>query len=240
MSTLSDKIKEDTDEYFSGSYDVQEARVVPKASDVKFGKYGKQMELAMMFVDIRESTKIVDGFRRTTAARMYKSFLQSVVKIVNKYNGEVKSFNGDGVLAVFGGDYKCNNAVLASYAINWYVVEVLRPIMEKYFSNNQKLQDMKFNYGIGVDLGTVLIIRAGVKGTDSSDLVWAGNATNLSVKLNALSSESNPIYITNRVYNRLDDKNKTYLDSDTNVWEKRYWTKMDDMIVYRTNYWRRP
>lgn len=240
MSTFSDDIEENTDNFFSGSYEVQEARIVPRAADIKFGKHGKQMELAMMFVDIRESTKIVDGFRRTTAARMYKSFLQAVVKIVKKYDGEVKSFNGDGVLAVFGGDYKCNNAALASYAINWYVVKVLRPIMEKYFSNNQKLQDMEFNYGIGVDLGTVLIVRAGIKGTDNSDLVWAGNATNISVKLNALSSKSNPIYITNRVYNRLDDKNKTYIDDDGDVWEKRYWIKMNNMIIYRTDYWRKP
>lgn len=240
MSTLSDKIEEDTGEFFSGSYEVQEARVVPSASDVKFGKFGKQMELAMVFVDIRESTKIVDGFRRTTAARMYKSFLQAIVKIVKKFDGDVKSFNGDGVLAVFGGDSKCNNAVLASYAINWYVSEVLRPKMEKYFSNNSKLQDMKFNYGIGVDLGTILIVRAGVKGTDNSDLVWAGNATNLSVKLNALSDEDNPTYITNRVYNKLNDKNLAYLNSDTKIWEKRYWTSMDKMIVYRTSYWRKP
>lgn len=240
MSDFSDKISAETKEFFSGSYKVTDARVVPRAKDIKFGKYGKQMELAMMFVDIRESTKIVGGFHRATAARMYKSFLQSVVSIVKKYDGDVKSFNGDGVLAVFGGDSKCNHAVLAAYSINWYVVNTLRPIMQSYFENNSKLQDMEFNFGIGIDLGNILIVRAGIKGENNSDLVWAGNATNLSVKLNALSSANKPIYVTNRVYNRLNEKNKTYLDSDSSVWEKRYWTAMDNLIVYRTNYWRRP
>lgn len=240
MSVFSEQVENDTDEYFSGSYVVDSAKVVPSAKDIKFGKYGKELELVMMFVDIRESTKIVDGFRRTTAARMYKSFLQAVVKIVKKYDGEVKSFNGDGVLVVFGGGVMRNNAVEASFAINWYVVKVLRPMMEKYFSRNQKLSDMSFNYGIGIDMGSVLVIRAGIKGENNSDLVWAGNATNLSVKLNSLSHKSNPIYITNRIFNGLFDTNKTYLDSSSTVWEKRYWRKMDDLIIYRTDYWRRP
>jgi class 3 adenylate cyclase len=43
---------------------------------------------------------------------------------------------------------------------------------------------MDFNFGIGIDVGNILVVRAGIKGEDNSDLVWAGNATNISVKLN--------------------------------------------------------
>jgi class 3 adenylate cyclase len=49
--------------------------VIPDVKDLEFGKRGRESELAMMFIDIRESTKIVDGSRRITAAKMYNSFL---------------------------------------------------------------------------------------------------------------------------------------------------------------------
>lgn len=228
------------DDYFSGSYTVTDARVVPSASDVKFGKFGKKMELAMMFVDIRESTKIVDGFHRVTAARMYKSFLWGVTKIVKRNGGEVKSFNGDGLLAVFSGDSKCTNAAIASYEISWFGLKVIRPKMKKYFENNGKLKDMEFNFGVGVDLGDILIVRAGIKGEDNSDLVWAGNATNLSVKLSNLPADTYHLRVTNRVFNKINAKYKKYLDGETDIWEKVYWTDMNDAIIYRSSYWRAP
>ena len=68
----------------SGSYSVTNVTKIPDVADVPFGKNGKELELVMLFIDIRESTKIVDGFRRRTAARMYKSFLWGVTKIAKK------------------------------------------------------------------------------------------------------------------------------------------------------------
>lgn len=228
------------DEYFSGNYTVTDARVVPDTSDVKFGNFGKQMELVMMFVDIRESTKIVGGFRRVTAARMYKSFLWGVTRIVIRNNGEVKSFNGDGLLAVFDGESKCTNAARASYEIGWFGLEVIRPKMKKYFEDNEKLKNMEFNFGIGVDLGDILIVRAGIKGEDNSDLVWAGNATNLSVKLSNLPVNTYYIRVTDRVFNKINDKYKKRNNGKSNIWEKVYWKDMDNAVIYRSDYWRSP
>ena len=238
--SLKDDIATGISSYFDGAYSVTNGRSVPSADTVGFGKVGVSIELAMMFVDIRESTKIVDGLRRITAARMYKSFLWSVTKIVKHYNGEVKSFNGDGVLVVFEGDAKCNQAAKAAYMINWMVVNSLRPQMNAYFKRNNSLEDVHFGFGLGIDVGEVLIVRAGLKGATNSDLVWAGNATNLAVKLSDLGDKDNPIYISNRVYNLLNDEQKQYIGSTQAIWQKRYWTAKDNAIVYSTNYWRHP
>lgn len=238
--SLKDDISSGVDGYFGGTYTVTNGRSVPSADAVGLGKVGTSIELAMMFVDIRESTKIVDGLRRISAARMYKAFLWSVTKIVKYYGGEVKSFNGDGVLVVFEGDAKCNQAVKAAYMINWMVVNSLRPQMNAYFKRNNSLEDVHFGFGLGIDVGEVLIVRAGLKGATNSDLVWAGNATNIAVKLSDLGDKDNPIYITNRVYNLLNDEQKHYLNSTQAIWEKRYWTAKDNAIIYRTSYWRYP
>lgn len=238
--SLKDDISKGVDDYFGGTYSVTNGRSVPSADAVGLGKVGTSIELAMMFVDIRESTKIVDGLRRISAARMYKAFLWSVTKIVKHYGGEVKSFNGDGVLVVFEGDAKCNQAVKAAYMINWMVVNSLRPQMNAYFKRNNSLEDVHFGFGLGIDIGEILIVRAGLKGATNSDLVWAGNATNIAVKLSDIGDKDYPIYITNRVYNLLNIEQKQFLNSTQAIWEKRYWTAKDNALIYRTGYWRYP
>src|SRR5208337_3221557 len=102
MTTKSEILK-GTDDFFNGEYEIDQARVVPSAEDLKFGKYGKEIELTMLFIDIKKSTKIADSVRRTTAARMYKSFLWGVTLIARNNDGDLRSFNGDGVLVAFPG-----------------------------------------------------------------------------------------------------------------------------------------
>lgn len=76
-------------EFFSGTYDITQGTAIPNVDDIQLGKNGRELELAMLFIDIRESTKIVDGSRRTTAARMYKSFLWGVAHIARMNDGEL-------------------------------------------------------------------------------------------------------------------------------------------------------
>src|SRR3989344_6821597 len=96
-----EEITKGVDTFFSGTYDITEGRTIPDVADIQLGKTGREMELAMLFIDIRESTKIVDALRRITAARMYKSFLWGVSQIARMNNGELRSFDVDGVLVAF-------------------------------------------------------------------------------------------------------------------------------------------
>ena len=84
----------------------------------------------------------------------------------------------------------------------------------------------------------VFIIAVSVR--VANDLVWAGKATNIAVKLSDLGDRDHPMYISNRVYNRLNDAEKLRLDKKTAIWAKRYWTAKNNAIVYRSNYWREP
>ncbi len=131
-------------DFFSGSYKVSKGYVIPDVDDVPLGKHGRELELAMMFIDIRESTKIVDGFRRRTSARMYKSFLWGITKIAKMNNGELRSFNGDGVLIVFIGDNKRTNAAKAALQMSWFCKNILKPKIESFFNVNDQLKRFGF------------------------------------------------------------------------------------------------
>src|SRR4030043_829027 len=206
MVTKEDIIK-GVDDFFSGDYDITEGEVIPDVDDIALGKTGKEMELAMLFIDIRESTKIVDGLRRTTAAKMYKAFLWGVAKIARLNGGELRSFNGDGVLMAFVGDSKRTNTAKAALQMSWFAQEILKPKLDAVFQNNQQLSgdSIEFDYGIGIDVGKVLVVRGGIRGENNNDLVWVGNATNYAVKLSALSKDGYHIYISEDVYKNMVD-----------------------------------
>lgn len=226
------------DNFFCGNYCVTDGRVVPDVKDIPLGKNGKEIESTMLFIDIRESTKIVDNLRRITAAKMYKSFLWGISKIARLNDGDIRSFNGDGILVVFIGNSKNTNATRAALQMSWFAQQILKPKLDNVFKNNQGItqQEIDFDFGIGIDTGKVLVVRGGISGDNNSDLVWVGNATNYAVKLSDLSEGNFHIHVSEDIYNNIHDSTKFGLDK-FNMWEKRIWTSMNNLTVYRTSYY---
>jgi adenylate cyclase len=231
-----DDIITGVDSFFEGEYEIIEGRTIPNVEDIQLGKHGRELELAMLFIDIRESTKIVDGFRRITSARMYKSFLWGITKIARDNDGELRSFNGDGVLVAFSGEYKCTNATKAALQMSWFCQKILKPKVEEYFENNLSLEDLDFEFGIGIHVGNVLVVRGGIRGDNNNDLVWVGNATNFSVKLSSLCKEGYHVYISADVYKRMGKSSKYGGDPEKNMWEARVWKDNNDMDIYRSRW----
>lgn len=231
-----DDIISQVDNYFSGNYEITNGTAVPDVEDIPLGKHGREMELAMLFIDIKESTKIVNGFRRQTAAKMYKSFLFGVTKIALANDGQLRSFNGDGVLVVFNGTAKCNNAVKAAMQMKYFCNEILKPKVDSHMEDHKSDDHLDFGIGIGIDVGDVLIVRGGVRGYNNNDLVWVGNATNYAVKLSGLATSTYSIYISERIYSKLNDPAK-YSDSSNT---QNMWTKIDldayNFYIYKTNF----
>lgn len=233
--SLKDDLIKDIDGFFEGTYTVTEGRAIPSAEDLTFSKSGRELQLAMLFIDIRESTKIVDGIRRTTAARMYKSFLRGVSKISRNNSGSLLSFNGDGILVGFIGDSKNSNAAKTALQLTWFVKDILKPKMQEYFSTNTSLSDMDFDFGVGIDSGKVLVVRGGMQGQGNNDLVWVGNTTNYAVKLSDLGKDGFHIHITKEVYDHLNEDSKLGGDPKRDMWEAIQW---NGITIYRSNwYW---
>lgn len=231
-------LKTAVDDFFNGDYKITNGTTIPNVEDLPLGKEGREMELSILFIDIKESTKIVGSFRRQTAAKMYKSFLYGIAKIALANSGELRSFNGDGVLVVFNGDTKCNHATKAALQMKYFCNEILKPKVDSYMKDHREDDDLTFSFGIGIDVGEILIVRGGIRGSNNNDLVWVGNATNYSVKLSGLATSAYNIYISERVYGKLNDNTKYDKPDDPN--RVNMWTKVDidayDFYIYKTNY----
>lgn len=227
------------DGYLAGTYETYQPRGVPEPADIPLGKKAAKLEATALFIDLRQSSDITNAFRRQTAAKMLKSYFDGAVRIINANNGKVRSFNGDGMLALFVGDSQSNNAVKAAMQVRWYVEHVLWPKFNGYFAANAAARGgrLDFSIGAGLDYGDIYAVRIGIRGTN--DVAWVGRCTNTAAKLSNTLHHPRSVGVTRAVYKRLN-RNRKYSD-DRHMWSDE---RFDDFggvqRAYRTTtfWWR--
>ena len=122
-------------------------------------KNGYYVNVTALFIDIVGSSKLTDGHRRPTLAKMYRAFLSECVAIMNSWEmcKEI-NINGDCVWGVFETPYKSNvDDVISVAAQLSSMIKIL----------NYKLKKKKYNtisVGIGIDDGLALMVKAGYSG----------------------------------------------------------------------------
>jgi class 3 adenylate cyclase len=162
-------------------------------------------------------------------AEVFKAFLHCSSRLIVHYGGAVTSYDGNRVMGIFLGDHPATNAVKCALNLNYARIHIINAaIKARYPKASFELKTVT-----GVDVGMIRGIRTGARG--NNDLAWIGRAPNLAAKLSTLPSDY-PTWITNTVFNRLPDKVKNNKDG-LSMWEKRSWTAMDNMEIYRSSYW---
>ncbi len=216
-SDIIQKVKEILDNNFV----VEDVTYVPELTDSRltFGNKGLQFEATVLYIDLRDSTKILNKHNKTTIAKIHKAYLYTTVKIATSLGGEVRSFNGDSVLAFFQGTSinTLSNAVKAAMQIRYMIAHSesgINTLLEKYSA---------VDFGIGLDDGKILCVKVGVGGdANTKDLIWIGNPVNKSVVISDECKASYYIGISSYVYSNLNDNvkygtQKNYLGQDVKV-----------------------
>ena len=87
---------------------------------------------------------------------------------------------------------------------------------------------------VGIDTSPIRAARTGVRG--DNDLVWVGRAANHAAKLTELDADY-ATWITGTLFNNLAEVAKYANNAnETLMWEKRLWTPMENMEIYRSNW----
>ena len=132
------------------------------------------MKMTAFSIDLRNSTGLMFNGDRETSGKIHKIFLTGVATAVNYFGGQIRSFNGDGLLAFWEANYTTDidKAVKAAMTITWFFDVKLAVIFENH---------AKIDFGIGIDWGETFILRSGIsRNTNNNDLVFIGSCVNFS------------------------------------------------------------
>lgn len=192
MNELVEEILSDVDNIFYYDIETTQAYSVPSRDDpgltfpYEDTKKGKIIETCVLFVDIRNSTRLSSTFSKdkATLGKVYSSFIHSMVSIADEF-GYVRNIVGDRIMVVFEPRNCIENALKCAILMNT-VHQILR---------NEYYKKSLFRIGIGIDYGEMLILKTGIQKRNEErpeykGLVWIGNTANVASKLTDLSSKS--------------------------------------------------
>ena len=201
---LSDDLLNEVQTIISTPWDKRDGRKIPETEDVALAGGAVEIDATFLYADLADSSKMAKELDRRIAAKIIKSFLYCASKLIIARGGKVVSFDGDRVRGVFYGDSKNSSAAKCALQTKWAVDQ----IREKFEANYESVRNASFQirHGVGVDTGTVLAVRGGVRGTN--DLIWIGRAPNLAAKMSDVREHPYSSFITAAVFNMLNDETK--------------------------------
>ena len=164
-------------------------------------------KISVLFVDMRESTKLPEKFNDDQLVKIYRSYIRTVVQAIRYSGGVVRDFMGDGVLAIFidGEDGKSEDkAVRAARYTTTAVDKLLNPVLDQVMKH-------RISCGIGIHTGEITLSKVGMKGKEQQEdaedefgIAWIGNSTNLACKFSGAVGNGT-IFISASTYSALTD-----------------------------------
>jgi adenylate cyclase len=187
-------------EYLSGDYEVEEVDHIPTVEKVAFGKKAKKAKVCAFSIDLRKSTDLLYDHQKQTAGKIHKAFLHVAASTVLHFGGEIRSFKGDSLLALWPANYKSEitRCVRAAMTVKWLLDVELAPEFKQF---------SEIDFGIGVDWGEVFIARAGIpRNANNNDLIFMGRCINFAVALGEQAHGPHHVEISTSTYENLEEE----------------------------------
>jgi adenylate cyclase len=144
---------------------------------------GAERFVAILFVDIRASTQLVESRLPYDVVFILNRFFEAVGSAIIAAGGTPNQFIGDGMMAIFGSDTgaeeACRQALEAARLIDWHLAEMNRAL------TNELQQPIGF--GIGIHAGDVIIGAMGYR--EHAQTTAIGEAVHIASRLQDLTKE---------------------------------------------------
>jgi adenylate cyclase len=212
------EILDKVDEYLNEAYVQEDARTVPKRTDLTFGNTVKKIgHTVVLYVDMRKSRRILSDASNFWSVKVHRAFLLALTHCVEYRDGHMRSFNGDGILAFFVGENAASRGVRAAMDTKAFVLQINEHL------NAEGVDPIDF--GIGIAQGGILVAKSGKSGDDwtKQDLVWIGLPIYLAVELSEFGQQPNNIWISNNVRTSIGKENHLGVVNDkagNSIWTK--------------------
>lgn len=141
------------------------------------GSVGEERQIAILFVDIRGSTRFAESVPPFDVIHVLRRFYYHMERAVMDNGGHVACYTGDGLMALFGVEQsECAplEAVMAGLDMLRYVKEDLQPYVKRLFKRS-------FGIGVGVHFGQTIVGTVG--GGPQERLTAIGDAVNIANRI---------------------------------------------------------
>jgi adenylate cyclase len=233
---LQSLIEETTSTLVKTAWSIRDGQVVPSTDTVALKDEAVRLRATYVYADMANSTDLAQSVNSEVVAKVIRTYLNAATRCMKHYGGEVRSFDGDRVMAIFVGTSKNTSALKAAFALEWAVTQVIRGKLDSQYPRSLAAWTME--QGIGIATGEALIVRGGVRG--DNDLVSIGDAPNIAAKLSEIRNGF-PLHVTDAVHDNAHESVKQSLDGTS------FWVPGTDPVIggheigtWMASYWRKP
>ena len=166
---------------------------VPDSGPTNKGVWYQIPKVTAIFADIKGSTELNAVARPRDAAFAYTFFVRAMTVILERFEAKYIDIHGDGIFGLFSGQ---NSTFMAAACAITMKTQIERDIAVRF--QKETSADWDLTAGIGIDRGTLLVRRLGLRGTKQNE-VWAGKPVNVAAKLSSVAA-SNQLVVPDRVF----------------------------------------
>lgn len=218
MSEVADQIVRDAGAILDSRYEITETDNIPDPEDIAYDGAAKRFTASVFSIDIRNSSGLLVREGDAQSGKIHKAFLRICATTIHHFDGEIRLFNGDGLLAFWNAQKQSQltNPVRAAMGIKWLIATELKDrLVEKY----------GLDFGIGLSWGVITSFRAGIERVEgANDLVFLDQAINRAVVISKQAKSPYHIECTLDFYGNLENEAK-FAD------QKEMW--MDGLVKWK-------
>ncbi len=167
------------------------ARFVPAAvvddvlkrtdGDLRLG--GVNMEATVMFTDLRGFTSVSEALPAAEVVQIVNHYLDEMTKAIHAHAGTLVSYEGDGIMAVFGAPIEQADHADRAIAAAREMLEVRLPSFNQWLEEREIASG--FYMGIGLNSGDV--ISGNVGSANRMEYTALGDTTNTAARLQGMT-----------------------------------------------------
>ncbi|KAG2392627.1 hypothetical protein C9374_011352 [Naegleria lovaniensis] len=180
-----------------------------KITDLKYGDFF-EMELDIMFVDIRNYTGISENLQTKKIFKLLNKYLKNVGPIIRKHNGYIDKYLGDGFVALF---------LEPGHAVN-AAIEIQNSLKDLNISIGPKYPTI--SVGMGIARGMVAVGLVGE--SRRMDATIISDNVNIAARLESLTKQYHAVILSS----------KSIIDTTPNVRENAF-RKVGNIAVVGKN-----
>lgn len=171
-------------------FDSNVAEKITRSDSLLQAGYGETRKAAIMFTDMRGFTKASKTLSPTDLITLLGEYQRLLVPIIQKHQGSIDKFMGDGIMASFGA--VAPSDTYAADALR--TVDEIRSELSLWNEQRRKTNNLVIDVGVGLAVGEVVF---GVIGNaDRLEYTVIGETANLAAKLEKQNKEEHSKALT--------------------------------------------